>query len=67
MPDCNAFIESRISSAREELLDNRIVFDARDLLRLLKDYVEYFNQTRLLQSLGQDSPCKQQGTIDFDR
>ena len=52
---------------REELLDQRTLFGLRDLRRLLKEYVEYFNQTRPHQSLGQDSPCEQHGTIEFDR
>ena len=67
MPNCNAFIERWNRSVREELLDHRIVFGERDLRRLLKEYVEYFNQTRPNQSLGKDSPCKQHGTIEFDR
>ena len=67
MPNCNAFIESWNRSVREELVDHRIVFGERDLRRLLKEYVEYFNQTRPHQSLGQDSPCKKHGTIDIDR
>jgi hypothetical protein len=29
--------------------------------------VEYFNQTRPHQPLDQDFPCKQHGTIEFDR
>jgi hypothetical protein len=32
-----------------------------------KEYVKYFNQNRARQSLGQDSPCKKHGKIDFDR
>lgn len=67
MPNCNAFVERWNRSVREELLDHRIVFGERDLRRLLKEYVDYFNQTRPHESLGQDSPCKKHGTIDFDR
>ena len=67
MPNCNAFIESWNRSVREELVDHRIVFGERDLRRLLKEYVEYFTQSRPHQSLGQDSPCKKHGKIDFDR
>ena len=52
---------------REELLDQRTLFGLRDLRRLLKEYVEYVNQTRPHQSLGPDSPCKQHGTIELDR
>jgi putative transposase len=53
MPNCNTFIERWNRSVLEELLDHRIVFGERDLLCLLKEYVEYFNQNRLHQSLEQ--------------
>ncbi len=45
-PNCNAFIERWNRKVREELLDFRIIFGERDLRRLLKEYVEYFNQKR---------------------
>jgi putative transposase len=67
MPNGKAFIDRWNRSVREELLDHRIVFGERDLRRLLQEYGEYFNQTRPHQSLGQDSPCKKHGTLDFDR
>jgi len=66
-PKCNVFIERWNRTALEELLDHRIIFGERDLRRLLKEYVEYFNQNRPHQSLNQNYPCKTHGNIDFDR
>ncbi len=66
-PNCNAFIERWNRTVREELLDNRIIFGERDLRRLLKEYVEYFNHTRPHQSLEQASPCCRHGNVGFDR
>jgi len=66
-PNCNAYIERWNRTVREELLDHRIIFGERDLRRLLRDYVDYFNQVRPHQSLGQDSPCRQHGVVGFER
>ena len=65
--NCNAFIERWNRTVREELLEHRIILGERDLRRLLKEYVEYFNQNRPHQSLNQNYPCKTHGNIDFDR
>jgi transposase InsO family protein len=61
-PNCNAFIERWNRSIREECLDHRIVFGARDLHRLVAEYVDYFNHYRPHQSLGQNSPLKNHET-----
>jgi transposase InsO family protein len=45
-PNCNAYIERWNRTVREELLDHRIIFGERDLRRLLREYVDYFNQAR---------------------
>jgi transposase InsO family protein len=66
-PNCNAYIERWNRTVREELLDHRIIFGERDLRRLLREYVDYFNQARPHQSLGQDSPCRQHGVVGFER
>jgi putative transposase len=66
MPNCNAFIERWNRTVREELLDHRLIFGERDLRRLLREYVEYFNQSRPHQSLEQDSQCRQHGLVGFD-
>ena len=65
MYNCNAFIERWSRTVREELLDHPIIFGERDMRRLLKDYVEYFNQNRPHQSLEQDSRCKKHGKYCF--
>jgi putative transposase len=66
-PNCCAFIERWNRSVREELLDHRIIFGERDLHILIRQYVDYFKQTRPHQSLGQDSPCRQHGTVQYER
>lgn len=67
MPNCNAYIERWNSRVREELLDHKIIFREGDLRRLLREYVDYFNQSRPHQSLGQDLPCRQHGVVGFER
>jgi putative transposase len=67
MPNCNAYIERCNRTVCEELLDHRIIFGERDLHRLLREYVDYFNQSRPHQSLGQDSPCRQHEVVGFER
>jgi transposase InsO family protein len=67
MLDCRAFIERWNQTVRVELLNYRLIFGKRDLRRLLKDCVEYFNQNRQHQSLEQDSPFKKHGHIGFVR
>ena len=66
-PNCNAYIERWNRSVREELLDHRIIFGELDLRILIRQYVDYFNQTRPHQSLGQDSPCRRHGDVNFER
>ncbi len=51
----NGIAERWIGSARRELLDHVIVFDERHLLRLLREYVNYYNADRVHTQL-RDSP-----------
>ena len=51
----NGTAERWIGSARRELLDHVIVFDERHLLRLLREYVDYYNADRVHTQL-RDSP-----------
>ncbi len=52
----NAYIERFIGSVRRECLDHVIVFNAVGLLRLLKQYVEYYERSRTHLALEKDAP-----------
>ena len=52
MPDAERFL----GSVRRECLDHFLIFQEKQLHRLLKDYVLYFNQARPHQGLRQRIP-----------
>ncbi len=52
----NAYVERAIGSIRRECLDHLIVLGENHLLRLLAEYVEYYNTARAHQSLDGNSP-----------
>ena len=56
-PVANAFAERWIGSIRRELLDRTIIWNRRQLERLVDDYIEHCNQHRPHQSLGQRPPA----------
>ncbi|MDY7102932.1 MAG: integrase core domain-containing protein [Actinomycetota bacterium] len=56
VPVANTFAERWIGSIRRELLDRTIVWNQRQLERLVRDYIEHFNQHRPHQSLEQRPP-----------
>jgi putative transposase len=55
-PVANAFAERWIGSIRRELLDRTIIWNQRQLERLVVDYVEHYNQHRPHRSLEQRPP-----------
>ncbi len=55
-PRANAICERFLGSARRECLDYFLIFHEKQLSRLLKAYVLYFNQARPHQGLGQQIP-----------
>ena len=55
-PVANTFAERWIGSIRRELLDRTIIWNHRQLERLVGDYIEHYNQHRPHQSLGQRPP-----------
>jgi transposase InsO family protein len=52
----NGIVERFIGSVRRECLDHVIVLTAGRLLRILKMYVEYYEQSRTHLALNKDAP-----------
>jgi putative transposase len=57
-PNANAIAERWVRSVREECLDHLIILNERHLRRVLREYVEYYNERRPHQGLAQDSPLR---------
>ena len=55
-PVANAFAERWIGSIRRELLDRTLIWNQRQLERLVIDYIEHYNQHRPHRSLSQRPP-----------
>ena len=55
-PQANAVCERFLGSVRRECLDHFLIFQEKQLYRLLKAYIVYFNQARPHQGLGQRIP-----------
>jgi putative transposase len=56
-PRANAICERFIGSLRRECLDHLLVLDKRQLTRVLKEYVSYFNPARPHQGIAQRIPA----------
>jgi putative transposase len=52
----NAYAERMIGSIRRECLDHVVVIGERHLMRILSEYVDYYNGTRTHLSLIKDAP-----------
>ena len=52
----NAYAERVIGSIRQECLNHLIVLGERHLRRILRSYVDYYNETRTHLSLDKDAP-----------
>ena len=57
-PSQNGTAERWIGSCRRQILDHVIALDERHLLRLVRDYVSYYHQDRIHDSLEKDTPDK---------
>ena len=55
-PRANAICERFLGSVRRECLDHILVFGDRQLHRVIKEYVEYFNRAKPHQGIGQRIP-----------
>ncbi len=52
----NAYAERVVGSIRRECLNHLIVLGERHLRRILRSYVDYYNETRTHMSLNKDAP-----------
>ena len=57
-PGQNGTAERWVGSCRREILDYVIALDERHLRRLLREYVSYYHQDRIHDSLEKDTPNK---------
>jgi len=57
-PNCNAFAERFVLTARLELTDRCLIYSENHLRNLMAEYVDYYNQSRSHQSLDLDAPLK---------
>jgi len=55
-PQANAICERFLGSVRRECLDHLLIVQEKQLQRVLKAYVAYFNQARPHQGIGQQIP-----------
>ena len=55
-PISHPFVERLIGTIRREHLDHTLFWNAQDLERKLADFRQYYNQDRVHQSLGGDTP-----------
>jgi transposase InsO family protein len=60
-PVANTFAERWIGSIRRELLDRTIIWNQRQLERLVTDYMSHYNQHRPHRSLDQRPPTPTHG------
>ena len=58
-PNANAYSERWIRTAREEILDHILIISEGHLRRVLKEFIDYYNNCRPHQSLDQHSPNPQ--------
>ena len=56
-PVANAFAERWIGTLRRELLDRTLIWNRRQLERLVTDYIDHYNQHRPHRSLDQRPPA----------
>src|SRR5947209_20249990 len=55
-PRANAICERFLRSVRQECLDHLLIFQEKQLQRVLNEYVRYFNQARPHQGIQQQIP-----------
>src|SRR5438128_8636376 len=63
----NAICERFLGSVRRECLDHVLIFHEKQLHRVLRAYVEYFNQARPHQGIRQQVPQGEVTTVPPDQ
>jgi len=62
-PVANAYVERWIGTLRRELLDRTIIWNRRQLERLVVDYIDHYNTHRPHRSLQQRAPAAAEAAI----
>ncbi len=62
-PMANAYAERRVRTLRHELLDRTIIWNERQLRRLLTEYIDHYNGHRPHRSLAQHAPDDTVGKV----
>ena len=55
-PNMNAYCEKYVKSARNEAFDWFIIFSEKQIRKILKKYITYFNKKRPYQGISQEVP-----------
>lgn len=58
-PNANTYAERWVRSVREECLDKLLIWNETHLWHVMRDYVDYYNQSRPHQGIGQQTPVPQ--------
>jgi transposase InsO family protein len=66
-PKANAFAERWIRSLREECLDHLLIVNERHLHRVVREYVQFYNEARPHQGLEQRTPLSDEQRCKDDR
>jgi hypothetical protein len=53
----NGIAERWVGSCRREILDHVVIFNEGHLRRLIRDYISYYHEDRIHDSLQKDSPA----------
>jgi putative transposase len=64
----NSIMERWVGSCRRELLDRTLVWNQRHLMRVLREYEDFYNSHRPHRALDQAAPLRAlpDGAIDLD-
>jgi transposase InsO family protein len=64
-PQANAVCERFLRSVRRECLDHLLILHEKQLQRVLKEYMTYFNQARPHQGIAQQIPEPSRSALSF--
>ena len=56
-PNLNAFAERFVKSVRNEALDYFIIFNEKQLRKIITEYIRYYNSQRAHQGIEQNIPA----------